>query len=260
MDLRKLTKGLAKIAVSTAVSYGQRIVEAKERLGYKESFRKTAKDVVTKQDVLGLQVGDAICVGNEFMGVVVDKNDNDVCAIPAFRQSVVKNWYTSYLVLPFNLRRTDSSHMNSVGNFIYSDATSYDDGMWNLMRIKAYMEKRKDDKHVRIEFPVFEYCMQLGENYYLPALGELLRLQSENRLTTINDVLKSFYADAIIPNNDDCLYWSSTDDVDHLFEYNNYANDSGAYAVRIDASGTVRKDVISKRDAARILPFYKIQL
>ena len=89
MNLKKLTKGVAKIAVTAAASYGQYIVEAKKRAGYVESFRKTAKSVMTKLDVQSLQVGDAICVGNEFMGIVVDKKGEDVCAIPVFRESIM---------------------------------------------------------------------------------------------------------------------------------------------------------------------------
>jgi hypothetical protein len=258
MNYNKLKRDLASIAISGAISYFEQRTKAKakEREACMEKFRETAKLIRTRQDVLDLKIGDAVYMESGFMGIVAIKTHEKVYAIPAFRKNATNNWYTSQLVLSPDPRRTDSSYMNSINWDIQSDATSYDDGMVNQSRIKDYIERQKDDRIRREDFPAFEYCMRLGEDYYLPAIGELLALQN---VILINEILKRYHADEIIPTDGDGVYWSSTDDIYNEYEGNsNYSRQSGANALRIHADGTLKKEVVSKKQDLNILPFYRI--
>lgn len=220
-------------------------------------FQNCAKEVRTIQDVASVHIGDAVRIEN-YVGVVLSVDNTAITIIPAFRKKEELAWYVSYLILIPNWRRTDSSYMNSVSHDIKTDAVSYKDGIMNMAEIKKILNKKNESE--KISFPAFEYCMNMGTGFYLPSIEELMILSEKNILRLLNNTLKFYHADEIIPNLGTILYWSSTDDVKGILESDGFYDKSGAYALEVSYEGVLEKKVISKGTTVSVLPFCKYEL
>lgn len=254
MDWVKIAKGLVK--VGSMVSEIER--EAIEKR--KNEFRENAIAVRCREDVSRLMIGDAVCVVDDFMGIIVSKNGPECRAIPFIHKRSSTNWYTYQVYMIPNIRRTDSSYMNSISHWIITDAKNYDDGKKNQEEIMKYLEREKESRD-RHEFPAFEYCNKMGKGYYLPAISELKTLFESGNISVINDTLKQYRIDPLIPIEGEISYWSSTDDVEQKYEglHNSYSSDSAAYALSVDSNGKIDITLQSKQKDAYVLPFFVIR-
>ena len=85
-----------------------------------------------------------------------------------------------------------------VTNNIVTDATDRYDGMYNMNAIQSI-------EGWEYKFPIFKWCVDLGEGWYIPSLYELYALiQAKD---AINDTLVANGYAALV----DGYYWSSTD-------------------------------------------------
>ena len=254
MDWAIIAKGAIKVA-RTVVEIER---EATERR--KTEFRDNAIIVKCREDVSRLKIGDSVCVGDCFMGIVVSHNGNECRAIPSFSKCSYTNWYRYQVYMIPNIRRTDSSYMNSVSHWVISDAKSYDDGMKNQVAIMKYLEREKESRD-RHEFPAFECCNKMGKGYYLPAISELKTLFESGNISAINGTLKQYHISPLIPNEGEITYWSSTDDVEQKYAglHDSYSSDSAAYALSVDSNGKTVMTLQSKRKDAYVLPFFAIR-
>lgn len=223
-----------------------------ERKIAKEAFITTAKQIKDSHDANQVKIGDAVCI-NGNSGVVIGKESSGITMIPAFWKQGKKCWYERHLNLVPNLRRTDSSYMNSVSHDIQTNANSYSDGRANTEAIAKLLNQK--DEYTRTYFPAFEHCIELGKECFLPSINQLMELFKEDIIRQINYTLKTFHADKLIPIEDEMLIWSSTDDVERLYEDYGFS-DSGAYALSISTSGEIEKKVISKKENILVLPFF----
>lgn len=239
-------------AARIAAELGKLGLAKVERKIAKEAFITTAKQIKVSHDTNQLKIGDAVCISRN-PGVIVGKESSSITMIPAFWNERRCSWYEHHLNLVPNWRRTDESYWNSVSYDIQTDANSCSDGRANTDTIAKLLHK--DDQYASTYFPAFEHCVELGKECFLPSINQLMELFKEDIIKPVNSTLKLFHADELIPIEDEMLLWSSTDDVERL--YNNYGfSDSGAYALSVSASGEIEKKVISKKKDIFVLPFF----
>lgn len=80
-------------------------------------------------------------------------------------------------------------------------ASSHSDGAFNMKVVKGIEDWRD-------QFPVFAWCDQLGNGWYLPAIDELKKFTLDKAINTqVNETLESYGCETIY-NGD---YWSSTE-------------------------------------------------
>lgn len=218
----------------------------------KMEFITTAKQIKDSHDTKQVKIGDAVCINNN-SGVVVAIESSGITMIPAFWNERRCSWYEHHLNLAPDMRRTDSSYMNSVGHFVLTDANSYYDGRANTDAIAKLLHKK--DKYARTFFPVFEHCIELGKECFLPSINQLVELFKEDIIKPVNSTLSYFHADEIKPQEYELRLWSSTDDVERFYK-DHCCSESGAYALVVSVDGKIEKQVISKKEQICVLPFF----
>lgn len=89
------------------------------------------------------------------------------------------------------------------GNYIEAD--NFDDGMVNQRLIM-------DIEDWQAKYPAFAWCALHGEDWYLPAVGELEQMLFDNDITAkVNATLKSMRKTRLFLLGDKEYYWSSTE-------------------------------------------------
>lgn len=104
----------------------------------------------------------------------------------------------------------------------------------------------------RIEFPAFNYCKEIGKDWYLPANEELSAVFANAKILTLVQQCQKFYHSI-----QKFQIWSSTyDKAKH--DYDNYFGDTSyAYGICLCADGIISIESFPQSTKALVYPFRK---
>ena len=138
-------------------------------------------------------------------------------------------------------------YLNEAGHSydVRTSADSFIDGKNNTEIIEKTID---DGVHF---FPAFKYCIEQGEGWFLPAIGELELFKDTTLLKQVNATLVKYHVDIIIPDEGNIIFWSSTDNTNDQDYY------TSAYALNVAANGEVITQIEQKGERKKTLPFYR---